>query len=92
MRVLVLHGPNLNLLGEREVDVYGRLTLDQINARLTDRAAELGIELAFYQSNAEGDLIDRIHAARREVDAVIVNPAALTHYSVALRDAVAGCG
>lgn len=89
MRVQVLHGPNLNLLGQREPEVYGNVTLDDINAMLTAEAEELGIELRISQSNAEGDLVDAIQAAGGWADAMIINPAAYTHTSVALRDAVA---
>jgi len=91
MQVLVLHGPNLNLLGTREPAVYGSITLDQINAELTEIAAKAGAGLKTFQSNHEGALIDRVHAARAEgCDFVIINPAALTHTSVGLRDALAG--
>jgi 3-dehydroquinate dehydratase-2 len=90
-RVLVLHGPNLNLLGTREPQHYGALTLDDINRQLSERAAQAGIELECFQSNHEGALIERIHAARlQEVAYIIINPAAYTHTSVALRDALAG--
>ena len=85
-RVLVLQGPNLNLLGTREPEIYGRETLDQIHAGLATRAAELGLDIAFYQSNHEGDLIDRLHV--RDFDVSIVNAAGYTHTSVALRDAL----
>lgn len=85
-RVLVLEGPNLNLLGTREPAIYGRETLDEIHAGLASHAAELGLEIAFYQSNHEGDLIDRLQV--RDFDASIVNAAGYTHTSVALRDAL----
>lgn len=88
-KVLLLNGPNLNLLGQREPDVYGRLTLAQINRVLQQRAAELGIELVTEQSNHEGVLIDCIHQALGKFACIILNPGALTHYSYALRDAVA---
>jgi 3-dehydroquinate dehydratase-2 len=91
MHVLVLHGPNLNLLGTREPDVYGRVTLKEIDAELAQMAAEAGATLASFQSNHEGALIDRVHATRDDgTDFIIINPAALTHTSVALRDALAG--
>jgi 3-dehydroquinate dehydratase-2 len=88
-RVLVLNGPNLNLLGKREKDVYGSLTLDEIAGRVEALAGELGLEVSFFQSNAEGDLVDAIQKAGSGYDALILNPAAYTHTSVALRDALA---
>jgi 3-dehydroquinate dehydratase-2 len=89
--VLVLHGPNLNLLGTREPEVYGATTLADINAALAERAKARGVTLAHFQSNHEGALVDRIHAAKSEgVEFIIINPAAYTHTSVALRDALAG--
>lgn len=89
-KILVLHGPNLNLLGEREPEVYGRDTLADIDARLKERGRAAGIEVVTYQSNAEAPLIERIHAAKSDETAVIlINPAAFTHTSVALRDALA---
>ena len=87
-RVLVLQGPNLNLLGTREPEIYGRETLDEIHAGIAQRAAELGLEIDFFQSNHEGALIDRLH--QRDFDVAIVNAAGLTHTSVALRDALLG--
>jgi len=86
LRVLVLNGPNLNLLGTREPAIYGRETLDEINAGIAARAAELDVMITFFQSNHEGALIDRLHA--RDFDAAIVNAAGLTHTSVSLRDAL----
>jgi len=89
--VLVLHGPNLNLLGTREPAVYGRDTLADINRRLLTQAEAVGAELATFQSNHEGALVDRVHAARGEgVAFIILNPAGLTHTSVTLRDALTG--
>ena len=85
-RVLVLEGPNLNLLGTREPDIYGHETLDEIHARIAARAGELGLDVAFFQSNHEGFLIDRLHA--RDFDVAIVNAGGLTHTSVSLRDAL----
>lgn len=88
--VLVLHGPNLNLLGVREPHLYGTETLGEIESRLKQAAAEAGIELDSYQSNHEGALVDRIHAAYEEgVEFIIINPGAYTHTSIALRDALA---
>lgn len=90
MRILVIHGPNLNLLGTREPAVYGSTTLQEINAELRQLAVDEGATLTDFQSNHEGALIDRVQAARDEtVDHIILNPAALTHTSVALRDALA---
>ncbi len=89
--ILVLHGPNLNLLGTREPGVYGNTTLDDINLMLTEQAQTAGHHLQYLQSNAEYELIDRIHdAASQGVDFLIINPAAFTHTSVALRDAILG--
>lgn len=88
--ILVLHGPNLNLLGEREPGIYGHVRLDDINARLSARASEAGHQLQAFQSNAEHALVDRVQAARSDGTAfLLVNPAAFTHTSVALRDALA---
>ena len=88
-RILVLHGPNLNLLGTREPEIYGYTTLDDINTMIAARAAEAGIETAFYQSNHEGDLVDAIQQANHKFDFIIINAAAFTHYSIAIRDAIA---
>ena len=92
MRVLVLHGPNLNLLGTREPDVYGTLTLADVDARIRERAAQLGIEVETAQSNAEGELIDLVQAARGTFDAIVINPGGYSHTSVAIRDAIAAVG
>lgn len=91
MQILVLHGPNLNLLGIREPQVYGATTLEQINAELVARAAQRGVTLTAFQSNHEGALIDRVQAARTDGTAfIVINPGGFTHTSVALRDALAG--
>ncbi len=91
MSILVLHGPNLNLLGSREPQVYGHTTLAQIDAELVEIAANAGAKLQHLQSNHEGVLIDRVHAARQDgTTFIIINPGGLTHTSVALRDALAG--
>jgi 3-dehydroquinate dehydratase-2 len=89
MRILVLHGPNLNLLGTREPDIYGHKNLEEIDAELQKTAKQLGVELRSVQSNHEGILIDELHAAAIEYDGVLINGGGLTHTSVALRDAVA---
>jgi len=91
-RILAINGPNLNLLGEREPGVYGKTTLGEICRRLEEKAGEQGVELVCYQSNHEGEIIDLLHRERAAVDVVIINPGALTHYSFALRDAVAAIG
>lgn len=88
-KILVLHGPNLNLLGAREPDVYGHHTLDDINQALTKLAQQHQTTLRFLQSNHEGGLIDAIHEARGWADGILINPGAFTHYSYALRDAIA---
>lgn len=87
-KVLVIHGPNLNLLGQREPDVYGRLTLENLNGLLTAKAAELAVEIEFLQTNHEGMMVDAIQAAEGRFGCIIINPAAFTHYSVAVRDAL----
>ena len=90
-KLLVLHGPNLNLLGSREPEIYGYDTLDDINSRLQDIAKSANHELGCFQSNAEDELVEAIHQARRDaVASIVINPAAFTHTSVALRDAFAG--
>ena len=88
MRVLVINGPNLNLLGQREANLYGDVSLEDINYALQKLAAEKQVEIEFFQSNHEGELIDRIQQAQGNVDAMIVNAGALTHYSIALLDAL----
>jgi 3-dehydroquinate dehydratase-2 len=88
MKILVINGPNLNLLGTRESDIYGTMTLEDINASLQKLAGELKVELTISQSNHEGEIVDLIHNAK-EYDALVINPAAYTHTSVAIRDAIA---
>jgi len=88
-RILVVNGPNLNLLGKREPEVYGTETLDELNGKLADMAKELRVEVSFFQSNSESDIIDYLHTEGFDADGLIINPGALTHYSYALRDAIA---
>ena len=92
LHVGVLHGPNLNTLGEREPEVYGHTTLAEIDARIEKQAAELGVSVESFQSNIEGELVDRIQDWSRTVDGLVVNGAAYTHTSVALRDALSAAG
>ncbi|MFA4933071.1 MAG: type II 3-dehydroquinate dehydratase [Candidatus Omnitrophota bacterium] len=92
-KVLVIHGPNLNLLGAREPDVYGRITLDKINQMLKIQAKQSKVSLVIKQSNHEGPIVDLIGKAKKnKFDAILINPAAYTHTSIAVRDAVAACG
>jgi 3-dehydroquinate dehydratase-2 len=92
MHVLVLHGPNLNMLGQREPGVYGLQTLDDINAMLATEGAQLGVTVDTFQSNSEGELVTAIQHALGKADAIVINPGAYTHTSVALRDAIASVG
>ncbi len=87
-RVAVIHGPNLNMLGIRETEVYGHLNLEQINQRILERAKTLGLEVRITQSNHEGEIIEAIHESLQWADALIINPGAYTHYSIAIRDAI----
>ncbi len=87
--ILIIHGPNLNLLGEREPEVYGSTTIFQLNQMLAQKARELGVEARFFQNNSEGKIIDFIHKYRIWAHGIIINPGALTHYSYSLRDAIA---
>lgn len=88
-KILVIHGPNLNLLGEREPGIYGSTGIDQLNKNIIARAKEQGLECEIFQSNHEGAIIDKLHAARLKFDGVIINAGAYTHYSYAIRDAIA---
>ena len=92
MKILVLHGPNLNLLGTRETEVYGSVTLEAINRELESLAKAEGMKLAIHQSNAEGELVGWIQKAAGAFDALVINPGAFTHTSIALRDAIVGIG
>jgi 3-dehydroquinate dehydratase II len=89
MRILVIHGPNLNLLGTRETDVYGKTTLEAINSQIRELAGSLGTEVEFIQSNSEGGIVDAVQSAMNGFNGILINPAAYTHYSVAVRDAIA---
>lgn len=91
-KVLVLNGPNLNLLGKRQPDIYGRLTFEQINKKIRALAKELGVEVEIRQSNSEGELVNWIHEAAIQFGAIVINPAAYTHSSIALRDAITATG
>lgn len=92
MKVLYLNGPNLNLLGTRQPEIYGKLTLGEIERSIRDKAAAIGAEIDFRQSNAEGELVGWIQGARGCFSVIVVNAGALTHTSLAIRDAIAGCG
>ncbi len=87
-KVLIVNGPNLNLLGKRQPEIYGSATLDELNHRLNEFATELKLDLEFFQSNSEAEIIDFIHANGPDADGMVINPGALTHYSYAIRDAI----
>ncbi len=89
MKIAVVNGPNLNILGKREIGIYGTITLTEIEALLTEKAGDEGVKIQFFQSNSEGEIIDYIQRLEGEVDGLIINPAAFSHYSIALRDALA---
>ncbi|HOX54978.1 MAG TPA: type II 3-dehydroquinate dehydratase [Candidatus Omnitrophota bacterium] len=91
-KILVIHGPNLNLLGNREVNIYGKESLDSINAKLKKEAERLKVKLEISQSNHEGEIVDLIGSAKKDFKAILINPAAYTHTSIAIRDAIAACG
>ena len=92
MKIIVVHGPNLNLLGKRKQEIYGEKTLEEINALLQQQAKELAVEVTSFQSNSEGALIDFIQAESSEAEGIIINPGALTHYGLSLRDALEDTG
>ena len=92
MRVLVIHGPNLNLLGRREPEIYGHLTLEDINNMIEEKAAEHSLEVEIFQSNNEGAIVEKLHEHYGRSDYLVINPAAFTHYSIAIRDAVLAVG
>jgi len=91
-KILIIHGPNLNLLGTREPQIYGRVTLKQINEELKNIAQKRNVKLEFFQSSYEGEIVDIIGKAKNRFDGLLINPAAYTHTSVAIRDALAACG
>lgn len=92
MKILIIHGPNLNMLGKREPEIYGATTLEEINAALTNKAKGLGAEVTFFQSNSEGEIVSNIQDAMSKFDGVVINPGAYTHTSVAIRDAILSSG
>lgn len=92
MKILVIHGPNLNLLGKREPEIYGKTTLQEIDSLLKKEADTLGVQVEFFQSNFEGEIVTKIQGAMGGFDGIVMNPAAYTHTSVAIRDAVASTG
>ena len=91
-KILVIHGPNLNILGKRETDIYGEVTLEEINKKLMELAGELNVSIDVFQSNSEGELVTEIQKSMGNYDALVINPGAYTHTSIALRDAIAGAG
>ena len=88
MKILVINGPNINLLGTREPEIYGTLTMQKINDELNEYAKELGVDTEFFQSNIEGEIVDKIQSAKNDCQGIVINPAAYTHTSVAIRDAI----
>ena len=92
MKILIINGPNMQLLGKREPEIYGRATLADLEKDLKDYALKIGVELEFFQSNHEGDIVDKIGAADESYAGIVINPAAYTHTSLAIHDAIKGCG
>ncbi len=92
MKILIIHGPNLNMLGKREPEIYGATTLDGINTQLEHEAKQLGVTTDFYQSNSEGEIVTKIQQATNNYDGIVINPGAYTHTSVAIRDAILSSG
>jgi 3-dehydroquinate dehydratase-2 len=92
MKILIIHGPNLNMLGKREPDIYGAKTLEDINSSLSECAKKIGADVSFFQSNSEGEIVSAIQDAMSEFDGIVINPGAYTHTSVAIRDAILSCG
>ena len=88
MKILVINGPNLNLLGSRDQDIYGAITLSQIEVKLTERARDIGVDIIFFQSNSEGAIVDHLQEIYSGINGVIINPGALTHYGISLREAL----
>lgn len=88
MKILVINGPNINMLGKREPEIYGSLTLEQINVQLENFASSIGVEIETFQSNIEGEIVDKIQSAGLDCNGIVINPAAYTHTSVAIRDAI----
>ncbi len=88
MKILIINGPNINLLGTREPEIYGSLTMDNINAQLAEFAQKLGVEIETFQSNIEGEIVNKIQKAKNDCQGIVINPAAYTHTSVAIRDAI----
>ncbi len=92
MKILIIHGPNLNMLGKREPEIYGAMTLDELNLLIGEKAMEMGVEVECFQSNSEGEIVTRIQGAMQEFDGIVINPGAYTHTSVAIRDAILSTG
>lgn len=92
MKILIIHGPNLNMLGKREPEIYGAETLKGVNSRIGSLAGELGVEVEYFQSNSEGEIVSKIQDAVKKFDGIVINPGAYTHTSVAIRDAILASG